>query len=266
MNDAIEALQEAESIFDALYAEGKIPADDLKYLIKIRYRATLERALANLSIADESQGAKRQIFLEYAQEVFGAIVQDFKEAQHPLASQLAAQQAYPHLLEESSYWLAQAYSRSQEDEKAEQILSGMLEKYRSAKITRSYYLSRVWYDLGIIAMHRQEYKLALQYFAHAEDAAKGKVLSTDQRIDLWIQESLCYKALNDTEKAMLILSKAINDDAISSLRVKAMYLRAELYAQQGRHELARKQLEATSKKGGEWALKAKQKMDQEYGY
>ena len=261
MNDAIEALQEAESTFDTLYADGKLPMDDLKYLLKIRYRATLERALANLAIADESQGAKRQIFLEYAQEVFGKIVQEFKDAQHPFASQLAAQQAYPHLLEESSYWLAQAYSRSKEYDKAERILSEMLENYRRAKITRGYYLSRVWYDLGIIAMERQDNKLALQYFAHAEDAAKGHVLSTDQRIDLWIQQSMCHKALNDIEKAMLILSKAINDDAISSLRVKAMYLRAELYAQQGRHELARKQLEATSKKGGEWALKAKNRIN-----
>jgi hypothetical protein len=62
------------------------------------------------------------------------------------------------------------------------------------------------------------------------------------------------------------LSKAINDDAISSLRIKAMFIRAEIYAIQGRNDLARKQLEATSKKGGEWALKAKQKLDMEYGY
>ena len=54
--------------------------------------------------------------------------------------------------------------------------------------------------------------------------------------------------------------QAINDDSISSLRVKAMYQRAEIYIQQGRYDLARKQLEATAKKGGEWALKAKQRL------
>jgi hypothetical protein len=44
-----------------------------------------------------------------------------------------------------------------------------------------------------------------------------------------------------------------------------MFLRSEIYVLQGRHELARKQLEATSKKGGEWAIKAKEKLDKDYG-
>jgi hypothetical protein len=39
-----------------------------------------------------------------------------------------------------------------------------------------------------------------------------------------------------------------------------MYLRAEIYALQGRHDLAKKQWEATAKKGGEWALKAKENL------
>ena len=45
-----------------------------------------------------------------------------------------------------------------------------------------------------------------------------------------------------------------------------MFLRAEMYEAQGRRELGRKQLEATSKKGGEWALKAKAKLESDYGY
>lgn len=114
-------------------------------------------------------------------------------------------------------------------------------------------------------MRQKNYREALDDFGMAEESSKGRVLSTDQKIDLWIQQSLCYKELGDNEKAMLTLSKAINDDAISALRVKAMYLRAEVYEAQGRHELARKQLEATSKKGGEWALKARQKMEEDHG-
>ena len=68
------------------------------------------------------------------------------------------------------------------------------------------------------------------------------------------------------DKAILLLSKVVNDDTVSNLRIKAMYLRAEIYELQERFELARKQLEATSKKGGEWALKAKVKLEKEYGY
>ena len=62
---------------------------------------------------------------------------------------------------------------------------------------------------------------------------------------------------------MLILSKAINEDAVSGLRVKAMLLRAEIYQLQGRHELAQNQLEATAKKGGKWGFKAKEKLEQD---
>lgn len=99
-------------------------------------------------------------------------------------------------------------------------------------------------------------------------AEKGgdSLLSTEEKLDLWIQESECCKAMNQTNKAMLILSKVINDNTISSLRVKAMYLRASIYAMQGRHDLARKQLAATATKGGEWANKAKLKLEEDYGF
>ncbi len=68
------------------------------------------------------------------------------------------------------------------------------------------------------------------------------------------------------ELAILTLSKVVNDDAISGMRLKAMYLRAEIYAQQGRRDLSRKQLEATAKKGGEWGQKAKETLERDYGY
>ena len=45
-----------------------------------------------------------------------------------------------------------------------------------------------------------------------------------------------------------------------------MFLRAEIYELQGRHELSLKQLETTARKGGEWAQKAQQKLEQVYGY
>ena len=112
----------------------------------------------------------------------------------------------------------------------------------------------------MIAMRRHDFKQALHNFSLAEKAASENLMSADQKIDLWIQQSLCYRELHDLDQAMLILSQAINDDTISSLRVKAMYLRAEIYALQGRHDLARKQLEATAKKGGDWALKSKERL------
>ena len=101
---------------------------------------------------------------------------------------------------------------------------------------------------------------------YAEEAAKGRVLSTDELLDLWVQQSLCYRDLKKMDQSMLILSRVINYDAISSLRLKAMYLRAEIYELQGRQELARKQLDAIASKGGDWAKKAKIKLEEDYDY
>lgn len=264
--EAIEAFQASESAFDHFQEVNVLPQEEISYFINIRYHCTLERALANLAIAEESQGAKRRIFLDYAEEVFKQMVSDFKNQNHPLTKKLIYREPYPRLLEESSYWLAQTYTKAQNDDAAEQVLAEMLENYRSVKITRGYLLSRTCYDLGLIAMRKKNYPLALEQFKKAEDAAKGKILSVDQKIDLWIQQSHCYRELGEFDRSMLLLSKAINDDAVSSLRIKAMFLRAEIYALQGRHELAKKQLEAASKNGGEWALKAKNKLDEDYGY
>lgn len=260
LNRSIEAFQDGETLFEELEEKNQIPEEEINFYRKVKIRSTLERALANLVIADESQGAKRQIFLEYAEEVFREIGELLSK------NNFSAQEGFAPLLEESSYWLTQTFLKQGHKKEAQRELEKMIQKYGQLNITRGYFLSRVWYELGLLALEEQQPMRALDYFSFAEDAGKGKVLSTDQRIDLLIQKSLSYLALHETDKAMLLLSQAINSDQISSLRVKAMFLRADIYRQQGRKELARKQLEATSKKGGEWALKAKQKLDEDYAY
>lgn len=252
LNSSIEAFQCGETLFEELDSKQLIPEGEYSFYLKVKQRSTLERALSNLTIADESQGAKRQIFLEYAEEVFRNLGESC-QGNDP---------GYPPLLEESSYWLAQVLLKQGQKAEAKKQLQEMLSQYQKAKVGRGYFLSRVWYDLGQLALGESLPQNALEYFSFAEDAAKGKILSTDQRIDLLIQKSLCYQALNETDTAMLLLSQAINSDEVSALRIKAMYLRAEIYLQQGRKELARKQLEATSKKGGEWGQKAKQKLEE----
>ena len=263
---AIEAFLDVETCFDDLYQKGLVPVTHHQYFIEMRYRATLERALANLAIADRSQGGKKLIYLDYAKEVFEKIAIDFENANHPLTKHLTYGEPYPYLQEESSYWCAVALIKSNNDVAAQKVLYKMLEKYRSAKITRGYTLSRVWYEQGLIAMRYDAYELALECLNYAEDAAKGNVFTPDEKLELWIQQSMCYRSLGNMDTAMLILSTVINYDAVSSLRVKAMYLRSEIYELQERLELARKQLEATSKKGGQWALKAKERLKNHYVY
>lgn len=264
---AIDSFQKVESYFDRFLENKQIDEEQKLYYIYLRYRATIERALANLNIAEESKGTKRKIYLEYAIDLFRTIIQDFDDpVHHPLTQYLVKEEPYPRIKEESEYALALTYLKDDKEDEANAIFNSMLEKYESAKITRGYFLSRVHYEKGMLALKKEQFEKAAELFAKAEDAGKGRVLSPEQKLDLWIQESQCYKAMNQLDKAMSILSKVINEDAVSGLRLKAMVLRAEIYEQQGRLELARKQLESTSKKGGIWAQKAKEKLEKEYGY
>jgi len=268
---AIDAFQKAESLFDSLYMTEAfqqlktVDEDDFRTLIALRYRASLERVLANLSIAEEAPTAKKLIYLNYAEEGLRDLVGELKNSAHPLRPYLASLR-FSSLQEEALYWLAQAYVKGGKDSAAEEILQEILQQYQKSKVTRGYYLSRAWYEQALIENRRQSYRKALDALFLAEDAAKGRILSDDQRLDLWIQQANLLKELGDTDQAILTLSKAINDNAISGLRIKAMLLRAEIYEQQGRLELARRQLESTSKKGGEWAQKAKEKLIKDYGY
>jgi len=261
---AIESFTDVERLFES--QKSLIGEKELPYYVNIRYRALLERALANQDISEESQGTKREIYFQYAEELYKQIFREFADPQHPLAGCLMKIEPFPKAYEESLHALIMSYRQANNIEAAKKLIDEALGKYRELGVANGYYLSRIYFELGAIEMLNKEYDLALEAFSQAEDSNKGKFLSSDQKLDLWIQQALCYKSLGQMDKAMLILSKVINDDAISGQRLKAMFLRAEIYELQGRTELARKQLEATAKKGGEWAHKAKVKLDKEYGY
>lgn len=262
--DAIDAFQKAELLFDEFLEKGLIPAEQLDYYTAMRYRATLERALANLAIADEAQGAKRQIYLDYAEEVLTNLQAELQHKKDPYTQRLFQESPYPLIEEETSFWLAQTYVKAGQDEVAGKILADIADRYKRLGITKGYYLARTLDEQGKIAMKNRDFPQALQLFQNAKEVAKGDVLNTDHKLDLWIRESLCHREMQQYDDAILILSKVINDDAISALRVKAMYLRAEVYELQKRPELARRQLESMVKKGGIWAKKAQEKLEKDF--
>lgn len=260
---AIEAFQQAESLFDRLFQQDALSQENRLILIPIRYRAQLERALANLAIAEESQGTKREIYLEYAEEVFRQIQSYFHEG-HLAARELLQLESYPKALEESEFWLSQVCIKRGKTEEAEQVLCHMLDHYQTAQQSQGYWQAKAWIERGHLAQMKQQHEKALEDFLQAEKCAQH--FSPDQQLDLWIQQSLCYKELHNLDEAMLLLSKVVNADVISSLRLKAMVLRADIYELQGRSELAFKQLVAASKQEGEWGKKAKDKLEKNYGY
>ncbi len=242
-----------ETTFDKLVEKGAISDKRYNYFNSIRYQAMQDRALNKIGISQDYKGAKRKKLLEDAEEILYKIYLEFDKTA-----------TFNQIVEKNSYHLARCYILQEKSESADKIFTSLLEKYNGAKITRGYYLSRLWYERGSLAFNRKDYEGAIEHFLKANDAAKGKSISSDELLDLWIQEGLCYLFLNDLDQAMLILSKVINYDAASSMRIKAMYLRFLVYEKQGRAELAKKQLEATAKKGGSWAKKAKDKLEENY--
>lgn len=251
--------------FRSHYQKNNIPKENLKYLVQVYYRSYLGKAQAYLQNADQDSGAKRQLYIERAIDAYNELIADFKKAEHPLTVFFQKEALYPELLEEAEFGLAKACIKNFQLQKGEQKLNEMLEQYNKAEIKKSYYCSRAWYELGLISMAKESYLDALEFFHQSELSADDRITS-DQIIDLGIQQSLCYRFSGQLDLAMLTLSKIINEGLVSNLRVKAMYLRAEIYEIQGRNELAQRQLEAASKKGGEWARMSQDRLIAEYEF
>jgi tetratricopeptide (TPR) repeat protein len=262
---AIETFGLLEDTFNDLYTHGYIPEEKLEYFLAIRYRGLLERSLIELYLAEEAKG-KNNIHLQNAERLLHQMYADFEDPEYKFFAILTASEPLSSLNEECSYHLARCYVLEGDDDAAGRLLQGRIRRYEDAKITRGYYLSKIWYELGKLALRQKQYPLAIERLRNAEDAAKGKVLRADELLDLWIEQSHCFRCKGDMDEAMLILSRVINYDAVSPKRLEAMFLRAEIYEEQGRQELAKKQLEAIAAKGGKWAVKAKEKLEKNYVY
>ena len=263
---AITLFEESKKSFKSFWESNQISENNSLYFISIYYRSILAQAQCYLEKAGEATRAKRHLSFEKALAHFNEIYSDFQQSDHPLASVISMSEKYPKVFEEAEFGRAITYAKNGEIEAAEDAFGQMIEHFSDLKIEEGHYLSRAWYELAMIAMAKQEYTEAIEYLKCAESSMHKQMLNADHKIDLGIQQSLCYRYLNQFDMAMLTLSKVINEGVISNLRVKAMVLRAEIYELQGRRDLAQKQLEAAAKKGGEWSLVAQEKLVKEYGY
>lgn len=264
---AIEAFQLAEDTFDCLFEKGKIPMGEISYFTTVRQHAQLERGQVNFAIALAANGGKRQIYLEYAESVCKQLMAHFQKI-FELENTSRADAGiflYPRIWAEAEYNLAQIYEEKKNWSSAELVLNRSLEHYRRSQQVNELGIMRVWIEKGNIAQQQKEYSLALQYYQEAETSNPTYLgIHPNEKLDFWIQQSMCYKESKQLEESMKLLSQVINDDVISPRRVKAMFLRAEIYELQGRTELAKKQLKATAFQGGEWAMKAQEQLEQLY--
>lgn len=233
---AIDAFTEVEMQFE------RLKLDDQKSK-ELKNMAKLERAKTNFLIASGAKGSKQSIYLDYAGTVFQEILNEDTSSDEPL------------------YYTALILWHKGKPQEAKK---GFLEL---AKSYEDYYRSKSLYQLGMIEKELKNYPAAIEFFDLA--LQNRQPLSIDEILDAMIEKSEAFRANHDLDSAMLQLSSVVDYQAASSLRLKAMYLRAEIYQLQGRPNLAKKQLESLSLIGGSkdpWALKAKDLLRQDYGF
>lgn len=258
-----EKLENARAAFDQALAsfsryQKSCQSPDSAY-IYFYYHTMLE--LADRYLKEPIQNAS----LEECERVLCSLVADFEQPEHALASLLKHKSPYPTPFEEGEFKLVQCYLKQGKESSAQKKLHEMLQHYDGAGIRDGYYLSQVWLEQGRLAMRCEDYDTALNCFDIALSCTPSDQ-GDEHQLTLWLQQSACYREKKEYDLAMRLLSKVINAETASPLRLKAMYLRSEIYELEGRPELAIRQLEATAKKGGEWAQQAKETLRRHYGY
>lgn len=233
--EALQSFLQVQTSFDQLKPEEP-------YYRHVKNLAALERGTLYYEIAKESTGPKKDIYRRYAIDSLSPLVNEDRDISSKAIAKLAA------------IWMELG-----ELEQAKLVTSKELEKWEDSPGVAVVALNTIQ---GQIFEEQRDFESAWQYYAKAEEMGAGKFLSHDQELDLWIRQALCYQEMGQYDQAMLLFSKAINRNVVSSQRLRAMYLRAEVYRRQGREELAKKQWEAVALKGGEWGQRAKKKLEE----
>ncbi len=233
--ESLLAFEQVQKLYDRLHPEEP-------YYRHVKNLAALEKGALCVDICADSSGPKKDIYRRYAVDALIPLVQEEKGVSVQAVLQLA------------EIWIEQG-----DLEQAKSIISKELEKFEGEQGSSMVALHTLQ---GKIYEQQHDYETAWQNYVKAEELGSGVCLSHDQELDLWIRQALCYQALGQHDQAMLLFSKAINKNVVSSQRLRAMYLRAEVYRLQGREELAKKQWEAVAMKGGEWGSLAKKKLEE----
>lgn len=239
------------------YCHENQPGEEI--YVYYRYKALLE--LASLALTSSTTEDKE---LGEIEDLLRVLVHDFEKDGHPNTALLKKRGRYPSILEEGEFLLAKVYIKKGKVAAAQALFTHMLTHYDGAGISKGRFLPKIWVEQAKLSMGIGDYKTAL-FCLEIANKCGAEELSEEQALTVWILQSECYREKKEYDVAMRLLSKVINSEIASPLRIKAMYMRAELYELEGRYELAIRQLEAISKKGGEWALIAETHLRTHYG-
>ncbi len=239
---AIDLFQEVETLYDTLDSQNGIPADQKEEWAALRTKALFRRAKLNAAIGASSQGAKKDIYYRYAADIYRQM--------------LTLDTLNKQDMMEASYELALAAIELQEINEAD----GLLQKIIAEKDANPYLFARSLHTLA--KLHPEK---AIPLLDKALLTGKDS-LSHEELLTIMLERAQALKKSGQQDLAMQQLSEVVNYNAVSPLRLKAMLMRAELYEEQNKRVLARKQLESLALKSGPWAEAAKKKLEQEYGF
>lgn len=233
LEQALLAFSESEKVYENISPSSLQP--EAAYWQTLYEKVKLERAKTVLEIAEQGNPSKKHIFLNYAAQILTSLSSP-----------------------EALLLLIQVQVKDGDLPSAFGHIESLEKELRQNSLGKELLLARLLIEKGKILFYQKEPTSALKAFTDAEKKAPLYALSADEQLQLSISKALCYKDLKEVDSAMLLLSDVINSDFVSSLRIKAMYMRALIYESQGRPELARRQFETTFLKGGEWAEKTKE--------
>lgn len=249
LRQALQEFRATETAYANFSSKKAIPAPLTLYLKEMEIEAMLYQGKTLLDIF--TLGGEKTVLLEEAEEVFKAVIHRLNSFITKLLSinEKACTARMYYAYQEASFLLAKVFEGQGKEGAARKQLLLLIEWMDALKL-KGEFLTKATLELAV-----KEQKLEL--FDQAEQTASA---STSALLEVWIAKSVYLIKMNELDKAMMLLSKVVNADSASQLRIKAMVLRADIYELQHRQDLAIKQLEAAAKKGGEWGLEAEKKL------
>lgn len=236
---SVESFKESESLYEQLHLT--FLSEEKDYWKNLYNRTKLEHASTLIEIGEQGNQSKKHIYFNYAAEILTSLNSP-----------------------EATLLLIQVYLKDNDTKSALKQIEQLEAKLKLTESDKSSLLAKLYLEKGKL-LYRQNLSVeSLRTLALAEKFAPHLAFTADEELSLQIAKALCYKELKEYDQAMLTLSDVINSDLASSLRIKAMVMRALIYEMQERPELARRQFETAFLKGGEWAEKEKESWIKEF--
>lgn len=252
---AIACFVQAENLFWDFWKQGKIESQKA-YFSEMYYQAVLEEGDVYFTKA-RSSSYKRELYLQKSLERYAEVYEDLQDLKHGMASILQKEGLTDPLKEQALYYIGRLSAQLHSIEKAETCFKELTSSVLAPE-KKSPFLSKAWYELGQIYLAKEEYQMALNAFLRAEETYLAE--EEKDAVEFMIQQSLCYRFLQNIEQAEFLLSQALEKASEPSQKEKVHFLRGELYVLQGNEQKAEEDFKKVIQEKGYWKKIALQQM------